>query len=76
LEGFNPNIAESVRDNSPYLIVANLPYIQANMALEPYEVWLKKAAGATSEQIYNDIEDKKLRIKNLDDSGQMRLMKF
>lgn len=72
---FNPNVTEPIQTNSPYLIVANLSYIQANMALEPYEVWIKKAPGATSEQIYKDIENKKLMIERLDDSSQQIIIK-
>lgn len=72
---FNPNITEPIQTSSPYLVVANLPYIQANMALEPYEVWLKKAPGATSEQIYKDIENKKLLIERLEDSSQQIIIK-
>lgn len=40
------------------------------MALEPYQVWLSKAPGATSEQIYDDIENKKLSIVSLKDTDQ------
>ncbi len=69
---FNPVVGETegARRRDQYLVVANLSYIQAHMALEPYEVWLKKAPGATSEQIYNDIMEKKLRINSLQDIGQ------
>ena len=38
---FNPNVVGEEK-NPPTLIVAQLDYIQANNALEPYEVWLKK----------------------------------
>ena len=73
---FNPNVTEGpIQMNSPYLVVLNLPYIQANMALEPYEVWIKKAPGATSEQIYKDIENRKLLIDRLDDSSQQIIIK-
>ena len=72
---FNPNVTEPIQTSSPYLVVVNLPYIQANMALEPYEVWLKKAPGATSEQIYKDIENKKLLIERLEDSSQQIIIK-
>ncbi len=72
---FNPNVTEPIQINSPYLVVANLSYIQANMALEPYEVWIKKAPGATSEQIYKDIENRKLIIEKLEDSSQQIIIK-
>jgi len=56
---FNPAAKEGSK-NKPYLIVANLSYIQEKMALEPYEVWLKKEDGATSTQIYSDMTDKNI----------------
>jgi len=66
---FNPN----AKDNEkfpPTLVVAQLDYIQANNALEPYEVWLKKKPGATSQQVYEDIERKELKIESLTDTSQ------
>jgi len=65
---FNPNVKE--RNESANLVVANLDYIQVNSALEPYQVWLKKEPGATSGEIYQDIEDKGLQIEKLTDAGQ------
>ena len=69
---FNPKAGdpELATTKDSFLVVANLSYIHANMALEPYEVWLKKAPGATSEQIYKDIENKELRINRIQDIGQ------
>lgn len=72
---FNPNVTEKTSNNSPYLVVANLSYIQSHMALEPYEVWLKKLPGATSEQVYKDIENKGLLIERLEDSSQQIIIK-
>lgn len=66
---FNPLPAEG-REDKPGLIVAQLDYIQANNALEPYEVWLKKKPGATSQQIYEDIEEKNIAIETLIDTSQ------
>ena len=52
------------------LVVANLEYIHAKMALEPYEVWVKKDPDATSEELYEDLENKRLRVVDLDDTSQ------
>lgn len=41
-------------------IVANLSYINEEMTMEPYEVWMKKAPGATSAQVYEDMKAKEL----------------
>lgn len=66
---FNPNAKEEER-YEPSLIVAQLDYIQANNALEPYEVWLKKKPGATSKQVYEDIEEKEIKILSITDTSQ------
>lgn len=66
----NPENTEAANPGDPFLVVANLSYIQDQMALEPYEVWIKKAPDATSEQLYKDIENKKLKISKLQDAGQ------
>ena len=70
---YNPKAKQG--KESANLVVANLDYIQANSALEPYQVWLKKEPGATSGQIYQDIEDKGLQIEKLTDAGQQIIIK-
>lgn len=52
------------------LIVGNLDYIQSNMPIEPYEVWIKKKDGATSQQLYNDIKKNNLKITTMSDTSQ------
>lgn len=42
-------------DGQVGLVVANLPYVQLSIGMEPYEVWLKLAEGASSEQLFNHI---------------------
>jgi putative ABC transport system permease protein len=64
----NPN--ELVNNRQSKLIVANLPFIQAMNAIEPYEVWMKKKPGVTSEEIYEQLEEKRLDILNLEDARQ------
>ncbi len=65
---YNP--VGSMTGSAPKLIVANLPYIHAKMALEPYEVWLKKEPGATSSEVYEDIDKQGLKIEELVDADQ------
>lgn len=65
---YNP--AHAAGKAEPALVVANLSYIQAHSPVEPYEVWLKKKANASSEQIYEDIKRKGLRLDWLRDAGQ------
>jgi putative ABC transport system permease protein len=55
---------------SSSLVVANLEYLQARSAIEPYQVWLKKSPGATSRQVYQSIRDKGLEVVSLVDADQ------
>jgi len=66
----NPN--KKVEDKpSPYFIVANLDYINAVRSVEPYEVWIKKRPEATSTQIYNDMENKKIDLDTRKDTTEI-----
>lgn len=58
---YNPNAKDGTAD----LIVANLAYINMEMSIEPYEVWLKKKPDVPNEQVYKDIETKKLAIDEI-----------
>jgi putative ABC transport system permease protein len=68
----NPNESLNAEylPNDPMLVVANLPYVQNHLALEPYEIWLKLKPGATSAELYKGIEDKKLEVSDLRDASQ------
>lgn len=46
---YNPNKRDDGKD-APGLIVANLSYIRSMMALQPYEVWIKKKPGTPDKQ--------------------------
>ena len=59
---FNPKEGKVLKDE-PGLVVANFSYIQNKMALQPYEVWVKKADGATDKQINDDIIKKDLDLR-------------
>ncbi len=52
------------------MIVCNLAYIQAKMAVEPYQTWIKRAPGATSQDIYTAIEEQKLLVEKVTDARQ------
>ncbi|HZJ56860.1 MAG TPA: FtsX-like permease family protein [Clostridia bacterium] len=66
---FNPILREGQKDTAD-LIVAQFDYIQANNALEPYEVWVKKAPGVSSQAIYDEILEKEIKIEKLTDTSQ------
>ena len=61
---YNPNPPEKGAE-APGLIVANYNYIKDKLAVQPYQVWVKKKEGATDKQINDDIEKKKLEIRNV-----------
>ena len=50
------------------LIVCNLDYVRALSASEPYQIWMRKADGATSQQIYDSIREVGISIEKLQDS--------
>lgn len=54
----------------PMLVVGHLSYIQNNLALEPYDVWLKLKPDATSQELYKAIEDQNIPIVSLKDAKQ------
>lgn len=62
--GINPN-------ETPNFVVMNYNYCYTETQLEPYEVWLKLADGATSEELYADITAKKMPVEWLVDSSQL-----
>lgn len=62
--GINPN-------DTPDFAVMNYSYCYTETKLEPYEVWLKLADGATSEELYADITAKRMPVEWLKDSSQL-----
>jgi putative ABC transport system permease protein len=65
---YNP--ARIVNSKPASLIVANLSYIQTKMALEPYQVWMRKAPGASSRTVFDSIREKQLPIESISDTSQ------
>ena len=55
---------------SPFCVL-NYNYVYNNTNLEPYEVWIDLADDASSEELYQDIEEKRLPIETLTDSAQL-----
>ncbi|MDD6033603.1 MAG: FtsX-like permease family protein [Oscillospiraceae bacterium] len=63
---FNP-VSEG--KNKPILAVANLVYLQQETKLQPYEIWLKKASGVTSAELYAELEEIGVMISSLEDTS-------
>ena len=55
------------------LVVANLAYLHAKLALEPYEVWLDTRDGASSAAVYASMRDEGLVVERLYDTAQVLL---
>jgi putative ABC transport system permease protein len=70
---FNPNppigsVDASEKDtklNAPMLIVGNLSRIQFQLALEPYEVWLKMKPGYSTTELYDGIEKSEIGLTSI-----------
>ncbi|MCD9025885.1 ABC transporter permease [Cohnella silvisoli] len=70
---FNPNPPigsidasdEETKQNAPMLIVGNLSRIQFQLALEPYQVWLKMKPGYSTSEFYDGIEKSKLGLTSI-----------
>lgn len=58
----NPNLRPGSGSEPPYFVVANLNYIQNKLPIEPYNVWIKKQPGVSSNRIYEDIAKKDITI--------------
>lgn len=65
--GINPN------GSLEYFCVVNYNYIRSNMDVMPYQVWLRLSENATSEELYEDIEKKRMPIETINDSSQMMI---
>lgn len=64
---FNP--LEKAADNTSgsALVVANLPYVQNMLGLEPYEVWAKLKPNTSREELYEDIREAKIPLTVMND---------
>lgn len=67
--GMNPNETTG-RGETKEFAVMNYNYVYNATQLEPYEVWIKLADGATSEALYADISAKKIPLETITDSSQ------
>ncbi len=63
--GLNP-----YESDSSNFIIANLNYVQAKTSKEPYQIWYQKTEGATTKQIYDDIEAKQMKLQWVKDARQ------
>lgn len=64
---FNPLEKAEDSEQSGALVVANLPYVQNMIGLEPYEVWMKLHPEATRANFYESIKEKKIPVLAMND---------
>lgn len=57
--------------NAPKLVIGHLSFIQNNLAVEPYQVWLKLKPGMTSQALYASLEQKRMSVTQLIDTNMM-----
>ncbi|MBC8080626.1 MAG: FtsX-like permease family protein [Gorillibacterium sp.] len=75
---FNPNPPqgsvntsdEASLENAPMLIVGHLSRIQLQLALEPYQVWLKMKPGSSTAELYEGIKAKDIMANNIVNSRE------
>jgi len=64
---FNPLAKIDDSKSEGALIVANLPYVQNMLGLEPYEVWLKLKPDTTRAEFYQEVKDAKIPVTVMND---------
>lgn len=57
--------------DAPKLVIGHLSYIQNNLAVEPYDVWLKLKPGMTSQALYEALDQKHMKVSRLVDTNMM-----
>ncbi len=52
-------------------LICNYNYIRKLTEFQPYQIWIKLTDGATSQQLYADIEAKNIKLQRIIDSSQL-----
>jgi putative ABC transport system permease protein len=67
----NTSATKQSKVDAPKLVIGHLSYIQNNMAVEPYDVWLKLKPDKTSQALYEELELKHMSVLSLIDTKQI-----
>lgn len=70
---YNPNPISAGKEPAG-LIVANFSNVDSRLAVQPYDVWIKKKDGVTDKQINDDILRKKLSIEKITYRNQQMIL--
>jgi putative ABC transport system permease protein len=65
---YNPFTTEPLESRN--LVVAGLRHVQLSVGVQPYEVWMKKTPGASSEDIYARLQAQKIQVVAFNDASQ------
>lgn len=76
---FNPNppigsidvSEEDAKKNAPMLVVGHLSRIQFQLALEPYEVWLKMKPSYSTAEFYEGIENSNIELTSITNTKEL-----
>lgn len=72
--GSSSDTTKQSKVDAPKLVIGHLAYIQNNMAVEPYDVWLKLKPEMTSQALYEELELKDIPLTNIMDTKQMLVL--
>ncbi len=69
--GYQPAVADkSGQLKNQSLIVSSLEFVLSNSAVQPYEVWLKRADGTTDKTIYDALETDSINVTKINSATQ------
>lgn len=68
--GLNPNHLTAKGDNKDF-IVGNFYHITEISVLQPYEVWLQLEEGVSREELYKELDEKRIFLQSIKDSKQL-----
>lgn len=55
----------SASESTPRFIIGNWGYLTADTMIRPYEVWMSRADGATTEDVYEEFKEKNISYNDL-----------
>ncbi len=68
----NPEAPQSGEEaNNPMLVVAQLATIQNELALEPYEIWMKLESPEDRQALYDYFQEENMQLVKLEDTYEM-----
>jgi putative ABC transport system permease protein len=69
--GSKADASKQSKVDAPKLVIGHLSFIQNNLAVEPYDVWLKLKPDMTSQALYDALEQKHISVTRLVNTNLM-----